>query len=914
MNTENGAIYFESLLNNKQFDGAIAESERRVKGMSDATVAAGEKIDKTFSTITKSASNYSNSFQKQSKREVGLIADIEKELQRLKEAKNGAFTVEEIEKYNKKIQEAEQDLKAYNKAGLELGNVQDNNEKKTGFFSTALGKLAITAGVVAGGIKVYKAIMESTEGTMLKMESNTYGLKTALDSLLKTIASRSWSNFKDMFSGGIWDAFHAGKDYKLQMDVIENINRDFQLKEEDLNRTIEEQRRIFYEDDKTSMTDKIAAGDAMLTAMKKKADLEIELSTRTNRAVIDLSKEKNKISEEDLNFAMTNYSQIQEVGRNYEVIEKQIEKMKRALNSGAGAITGRLDSDALAKGEYKINVLVDTKVSEENLQKLEKLKDALGPDAKMYAEKLKLFDNLTSKEKDTLEQSALAVKKANNQYDVESKRVYRMQQNMQDQQAKIEEDAAKEKVNLQGQINTQIELLNKAVADGNVAEIKAIADRIVALQKEYDIRVNIAKAALLTSYGGAVPKITNLPDAPTMSVKPTLPGIQNASTNAQKGADLGKAREWNVINEEADKKAEESLKKQLELRQQIVQAVAELVSQIGQEIGLNEKSTALLNAGLSSFTQLAAGDLPGAAMSMLSGIIAQIPSSASRFEKQIDHINQLLEKQQRLIDQSEQKGGQAAAREGILTDLEIKAAAQKAEYERLQKSADKHWDLLGWRQDKADEAYATWQATTVEIENSNQALTDFYTNTTAASVADAIVQGFQDGKTSAADFADTFNGFMTNAIDSALKDSLLVDLRPWYEQFKIDMKSGGGLDDTEKADLKAQWDKIIAEGQANRDAAYKIAGLDLSSASQPSQGALKGSVKSLTEETGNELAGLFRRFADDGRAIKDYSKQGVNQLISIEMNTMNTFRELQRLNDKTDQVISNTKSVYSGNL
>ena len=105
----------------------------------------------------------------------------------------------------------------------------------------------------------------------------------------------------------------------------------------------------------------------------------------------------------------------------------------------------------------------------------------------------------------------------------------------------------------------------------------------------------------------------------------------------------------------------------------------------------------------------------------------------------------------------------------------------------MQKKADAYFDLLGWRQKKADEAYKTWQATTVEIENSNQALTDFYTNTTASAVADAIVHGFQNGKASAADFADTFNGFMTSALDSALKDSLLVDLRPWYDQFKADM-------------------------------------------------------------------------------------------------------------------------------
>ena len=224
------------------------------------------------------------------------------------------------------------------------------------------------------------------------------------------------------------------------------------------------------------------------------------------------------------------------------------------------------------------------------------------------------------------------------------------------------------------------------------------------------------------------------------------------------------------LDEAAGKNQEESLKKQLELRNKLVQAAAELTNQIGQQLGLDEKSMGFLNKGIDAAAQLAEGNVIGSATSLLSAILTVIPTETERFKKQIDAINVSLEQQARLIEQSKQSGGQEAARKDELNFLNQKAAAEKAEYEKLQKSADKHLDLLGWRQDKADAAYATWQATTVQIEDANAALTEFYTDTTALAVADAISQGFQEGKTSAADFADVFNEFLVSAINSALEE------------------------------------------------------------------------------------------------------------------------------------------------
>jgi len=79
--------------------------------------------------------------------------------------------------------------------------------------------------------------------------------------------------------------------------------------------------------------------------------------------------------------------------------------------------------------------------------------------------------------------------------------------------------------------------------------------------------------------------------------------------------------------------------------------------------------------------------------------------------------------------------------------------------------------------------------------------------------------------------------------------------------------------------------------------------------------------RSITEQTGTELAGLFRRSADDERVVKDYTMMGVSHLVGIEANTAQTVEELKRAveelqqaNTRLDDVVTNTKQVPVGDL
>ncbi len=103
---------------------------------------------------------YSNN-EKAQKREKGLIADIEKELDRLKDAKRKAYTLKDIEAHNRKIKEAELNLKEYNEAGVKF-------EKTGSNMNTMIGRWALSLGGATAAFAILKdAVLATTAGINL---------------------------------------------------------------------------------------------------------------------------------------------------------------------------------------------------------------------------------------------------------------------------------------------------------------------------------------------------------------------------------------------------------------------------------------------------------------------------------------------------------------------------------------------------------------------------------------------------------------------------------------------------------------------------------------------------------------------------------------------------------------------------
>lgn len=99
--------------------------------------------------------------EKGGKREKGILEEIDATLVRLEKSKRKAYSYEDIEKYNKKIQEAKQNLEEYEKAGIKA-------EKQQESMIQTIGKWALGIGIVTKAIDLLKdAFLKTQQGMIL---------------------------------------------------------------------------------------------------------------------------------------------------------------------------------------------------------------------------------------------------------------------------------------------------------------------------------------------------------------------------------------------------------------------------------------------------------------------------------------------------------------------------------------------------------------------------------------------------------------------------------------------------------------------------------------------------------------------------------------------------------------------------
>jgi len=381
-------------------------------GIDDSGLSTAEKTFKEYGRTVKSTlDSVDNKIQRHS----GLIEDIENHISKLKENQKKAFTIEGIERYNKKIAEAEQSLKEYNEAGLPA-------EKQTNALVGSISKMAMKLLIAIAAWKTFKDILESTSATSVKFHSVIEGAKTGLDYFKKSIASTDFSGF----IGGLRNAIRVGRDFQYTMEHIEGISRDYQIKELDIQQEIEKQRMVMYENDKTSLATKIKAGEQILVLLRKQADMEIEVATETYQAIAEKTAAKNRLTEEEIRYAIQHYSEIEKVGKVYNqlaaVYDYYTDKQKKGLT---------VTDESVAAISTTYLLLKDL-----NIKGIDDVKQAmtdLGAEAPKAGKLMEALGKMSEKEKDTVLEAIVAVKEAENQYLRDARFIFRMTENMRDQ-------------------------------------------------------------------------------------------------------------------------------------------------------------------------------------------------------------------------------------------------------------------------------------------------------------------------------------------------------------------------------------------------------------------------------------------------------------------------------------------------
>jgi tape measure domain-containing protein len=185
---------------------------------------------------------------------------------------------------------------------------------------------------------------------------------------------------------------------------------------------------------------------------------------------------------------------------------------------------------------------------------------------------------------------------------------------------------------------------------------------------------------------------------------------------------------------------------------------------------------------------------------------------------------------------------------------------------------------------------------------------ELLTGTTPDSIADSIVEGFKAGKSSAADFADTFEGLMKDAIIAALKMQVLEKpLQDFYQQFALYMEDGK-LTADELSKLRAAYNTIISSADQWIESINDITGIS-PFAGAGSSSTMTGAIKGITEETAGIIAGQFYAMRENllsvfktGVEQLDIANRSMTYLSGIEKNTrdiavLNTVHsDLQEMN------------------
>jgi hypothetical protein len=889
------SVHFDADLNIDKLEAGIKQSNQTIGTWAKDVEKAGTSVDAAFNKAGDAVKTTADKIKAIDQEMATVYKDMMKAFNAGDAAQGSALS--------KKLEELRAKMDEVTTASKEMATQQEKTvvqtkEEVTSKVSliSALGKWAAGLFSVATVLKIVNDIIASTEGTANKFQETIGLLKGGFDGLYRTIATGQW----DQLITNIVSAAKATRDLKAATNELTHIVAGGTIERADLTAGLEKARA-----NAASTTDN--------AERKKYFDEAIDFQKQIT--VLNVSEIKARLTiDEDYYAKLTGHSkeyydylltQIPIIAKNYEAFYAQQGLNQERLND-LNSKSNMLSTFAMDADGKAIKTKEGLSTAEQNERKqLILFLDTL-------ADYKTLQNDLSKKGQwDEYIKGIGEMRTATAQGDQALVYLNRQSETAGKAAAKGIGDLAK-------QIADQEALLMKAVANGNTIEITAIAERITVLKDELDIRTQIAKAALLAAFTNGQGNVTKIGTGNINSnipfVAPTVPGLQPASANAQAGVDLAEAKQWNVDDAAHDDQKKKDWK-------EIVRDATELTMQLAKQVGMSDEETQAIGTTVDALGKLMTEDPVNAISAVkdaISMIISLFPSQAAKFADQMTVINEAIKEAQWLIDVSERIGGGTTARQNAVDAAKAKQTADEVE---LQKAIDKKNDKIfafGPVYEADKKAVIELTAALIEdqaaIDKAQQDLTDFITATNEMNIADSIEQGFEAGKTSAADFADTFEGFMTQAMNNSLEEMLRPDVEAWYQQFAADMKSGGGLSPEEIAALKAWWDTIIATGEADRTAAYGAAGISPNIGTAAQSGMVGTLMQTISEDTASEWVGLARRQADDLRNMKDYSKQGVNHLCNIEANTWNTVVELQKLNGKTDTVISKLGSPYSSPL
>ena len=190
------------------------------------------------------------------------------------------------------------------------------------------------------------------------------------------------------------------------------------------------------------------------------------------------------------------------------------------------------------------------------------------------------------------------------------------------------------------------------------------------------------------------------------------------------------------------------------------------------------------------------------------------------------------------------------------------------------------------------DTYISYYKQLEELENTQR---EKMTNISFDNVKSEFSDLLSDMNSETEDFTNNFEEMMRNAIVNSLMVSKYNKmLEDWYKAFSKAMEDDT-ITETEKNNLKSQYDSIVADAKSERDALMKTLELDTTS---KSQSATSGGWQSMGQETADELNGRFTALQIAGEQAKvntDLIVSAVNTLVVKTDANFTTLSEVRNM-------------------
>lgn len=487
-----------------------------------------------------------------------------------------------------------------------------------------------------------------------------------------------------------------------------------------------------------------------------------------------------------------------------------------------------------------------------------------------------------------------------------------------------------EKVLLEQKIAEQEKLLAEAAEAGNTAEVKAIAQRIKGLKAELELREQLINAIYAQMRANELVANTQSdawqPAGLNIKVGAPSTGGKAAGTRyyqnsvfdleteskklAVMNQQLVNARNQEAIKKKL-KKVDDEMKEitedELERRKEITAAVSETVSILQKAGFLSGEMASQLQSMISFAGSIATGDYMSAIVSGVGMFVDQVAGFFDQtvaYEERIKEMNALLEEQARLVERSQQHGGEQQARADQIELQRKKLKQTGAELEKWEKklyNSENAWNMFQSmsyekRKQRVEDLTAQYKAEQQALEEMEAQQRYFLTGgITEENLADTISAGLMEGKRSVEDFANDINTILTQAVTNAISAKILGPAIDELTDYLAEAMEDGVLSPEEAERYKTMFGLIAEEGAKLADASKTA----LAGTESPDK-TLSGAIKGITEETAGVLAGQVNAMRINQVASIEVLRQQLSALSQIAANT----RHLQSIDRKLDALSS----------